>query len=63
LTPQEGETIYDPATGAGGMLLSAVAYVRERGGDTLENPVFTNNDRLSTFDVVLANPPYSIKQW
>jgi len=30
-------------------------------GDTLENPVFTENDRLMTFDVVLANPPYSIK--
>jgi type I restriction enzyme M protein len=32
-------------------------------GDTLENPVFTEHDRLATFDVVLANPPYSIKQW
>jgi type I restriction enzyme M protein len=32
-------------------------------GDTLERPAFTENDRLATFDVVLANPPYSIKQW
>ena len=32
-------------------------------GDTLENPAFTDHDRLATFDVVLANPPYSIKQW
>lgn len=33
-------------------------------GDTLERPAFTNpNDGLATFDVVLANPPYSIKQW
>jgi len=32
-------------------------------GDTLEHPVFTDRDRLRTFDVVLANPPYSIKQW
>jgi type I restriction enzyme M protein len=32
-------------------------------GDTLENPVFSEHDRLATFDVVLANPPYSIKQW
>jgi type I restriction enzyme M protein len=31
--------------------------------DTLESPAFTDNDRLMTFDVVLANPPYSIKQW
>ena len=32
-------------------------------GDTLERPTFTERDRLRTFDVVLANPPYSIKQW
>jgi len=32
-------------------------------GDTLERPAFLDDDRLSTFDVVLANPPYSIKQW
>jgi len=32
-------------------------------GDTLERPAFTEHDRLMTFDVVLANPPYSIKQW
>ncbi|HEY7767815.1 class I SAM-dependent DNA methyltransferase [Longimicrobium sp.] len=32
-------------------------------GDTLAAPAFAENDRLRTFDVVLANPPYSIKQW
>lgn len=32
-------------------------------GDTLANPAFTEHDRLRTFDMVLANPPYSIKQW
>jgi type I restriction enzyme M protein len=32
-------------------------------GDTLERPAFTEHDRLMTFGVVLANPPYSIKQW
>ncbi|RLD06933.1 MAG: SAM-dependent DNA methyltransferase [Chloroflexi bacterium] len=32
-------------------------------GDTLERPAFTEDDRLMTFDVILANPPYSIKQW
>jgi type I restriction enzyme M protein len=32
-------------------------------GDTLAAPAFTERDRLRTFDVVLANPPYSIKQW
>lgn len=32
-------------------------------GDTLDRPVFTEGDRLRTFNVVLANPPYSIKRW
>jgi type I restriction enzyme M protein len=32
-------------------------------GNTLSSPAFTARDRLRTFDVVLANPPYSIKKW
>jgi len=32
-------------------------------GDTLSEPKFVEGDRLQRFDVVLANPPYSIKQW
>lgn len=32
-------------------------------GDTLADPKFVKGDRLQQFDVVLANPPYSIKQW
>jgi type I restriction enzyme M protein len=32
-------------------------------GNTLSNPAFVERDRLRTFDVVLANPPYSIKKW
>jgi type I restriction enzyme M protein len=32
-------------------------------GDTLDRPLFLNGDQLRQFDVVLANPPYSIKQW
>lgn len=33
-------------------------------GDTLATPAFHDNSgRLRTFDVVLANPPYSIKAW
>lgn len=31
--------------------------------DTLERPAFTKGGRVQRFDVVLANPPYSIKQW
>jgi type I restriction enzyme M protein len=32
-------------------------------GDILSEPKFIENDRLMQFNVVLANPPYSIKQW
>lgn len=31
--------------------------------DTLSSPAFTEGSKLKTFDVVLANPPYSIKEW
>ena len=36
------------------------SIVRE---DTLAHPAFVDGSRLRKFDVVLANPPYSIKQW
>ena len=32
-------------------------------GDTLRDPKFTQNDRLETFDCVIANPPFSLKEW
>ena len=32
-------------------------------GDTLAEPGLMQNDQLKTFNVVLANPPYSIKSW
>lgn len=100
LEPQPGERIYDPTVGTGGMLISALAEVKRRGGDTrtlglygqelinitaaiarmnlvlhgvedfqivagntLSDPAFIEGDRLQTFDLVLANPPYSIKKW
>lgn len=31
--------------------------------DTLEHPKFLEGSQLRKFDIVLANPPYSIKQW
>lgn len=31
--------------------------------DTLTDPGFIKNGHLQQFDIVLANPPYSIKQW
>lgn len=32
-------------------------------GDTLAAPAFIENDELKKFNVILANPPYSIKAW
>jgi type I restriction enzyme M protein len=32
-------------------------------GDTLANPAFLYKDELQKFNVILANPPYSIKAW
>lgn len=32
-------------------------------GDTLAQPAFVENDELKKFNVILANPPYSIKAW
>ncbi|MCU7931381.1 MAG: type I restriction-modification system subunit M [Candidatus Thiodiazotropha sp. (ex Codakia rugifera)] len=32
-------------------------------GDTLAEPKFIEKDQLKQFDVIFANPPYSIKKW
>lgn len=100
LKPQPGESIYDPTCGSAGMLISAVAYLKQQNkewrnlsiygqeivtltstiarmnlllhgvqdfqivnADTLKTPAFTDHAKLQQFDLVLANPPYSIKQW
>lgn len=100
LQPQSGESIYDPTCGSAGMLISSIAYLKDRGkewrnvslfgqeivtltsaigrmnlllhgvqdfnivnGDTLASPAFIKNGKLQQFDLILANPPYSIKQW
>ena len=34
-----------------------------RRGDTLREPKFIVNDRLEQFDCVIANPPFSLKEW
>ncbi|WNJ19923.1 class I SAM-dependent DNA methyltransferase [Pontibacter sp. G13] len=100
LDPHEGETIYDPACGTGGMLLECVDHLKDakedyrtlklfgqeknltsssiarmnmflhgiedfqiQRGDTLRNPAFFEADGLKTFDCVIANPPFSLKEW
>lgn len=32
-------------------------------GDTIKEPKFTNKDQLQKFDVVVANPPFSLDKW
>ncbi len=100
LDPQDGESIYDPACGTGGMLLECVNYLKHNDedyrtlklygqeknltsstiarmnmflhgiedfkvvrGDTLRKPAFFDADGLQTFDCVIANPPFSLKEW
>ena len=43
--------------------LHGIEDFRIERGDTLAEPKLVERDRLMRFDVVLANPPYSIKQW
>lgn len=100
LNPQEGESVYDPACGTGGMLLECVDHLKESGKDyrtlklfgqeknltsssiarmnmflhgmedfqivredTLRYPAFFDSDGLKKFDCVIANPPFSLKDW
>ncbi|MFP6142640.1 type I restriction-modification system subunit M [Helicobacter pylori] len=43
---------------------SATAYIAKGGSSTLSNPFFTTeNGMLKTFDYVVANPPFSLKNW
>lgn len=102
LDPQNGESVYDPACGTGGMLLEALNHVRRSGGrvemllgklygqeknlttssiarinlflhgvedfhivrgDTLRQPAFHSQDHLQQFEVVIANPPFSLEKW
>lgn len=43
--------------------LHGIEDFRIERGDTLSEPKLVQGDQLMKFDVVLANPPYSIKQW
>ena len=45
------------------LFLHGVEEFRIINDDTLLRPGFLEAGELKTFDVVLANPPYSIKQW
>ena len=45
------------------LVIHGVSDFHIASGNTLANPAFAEGDALRTFDVVLANPPYSIKKW
>ena len=45
------------------LVLHGVEDFRIAVGNVLSNPAFVEQDRLMHFDVVFANPPYSIKTW
>ena len=45
------------------MFLHDVASARIDWGDTLRNPTLLEGDQLMKFDVVAANPPFSLDKW
>ncbi len=45
------------------MLLHGIVNAQIKIGDTLNNPQFTTDGMLETFDVCVANPPFSQKNW
>ena len=51
------------AIGRMNLFLHGVKDFEIANDDTLKYPAFTEHGKLKTFDIVLANPPYSIKQW
>jgi type I restriction enzyme M protein len=57
LDPREGESIYDPACGTGGMLLEAIHHVRENHGDdrTLWGKLFGQEKNLTTSAIARMN--------
>ncbi len=57
LDPKEGETIYDPACGTGGMLLAAVDHVKQKHGDVkrLWGKLFGQEKNLTTSSIARMN--------
>lgn len=57
LDPKEGESIYDPACGTGGMLLESIHHVKEHHGDdrTLWGKLFGQEKNLTTSSIARMN--------
>ena len=45
------------------MFLHGIEDFQIMRGDTLRNPAFFEADGIKTFDCVIANPPFSLKDW
>ena len=45
------------------MYLHEISDAKIEWGDTLRKPLHIENDRLMKFDVVVANPPFSLDKW
>ncbi len=45
------------------MFLHEINDAKIEWGDTLRNPLHLENDHLKKFDVVVANPPFSLDKW
>lgn len=45
------------------MFLHGQDAARIEWGDTLNNPMLVENDHLMQFDVIVANPPFSLDKW
>lgn len=45
------------------MFLHGIEDFEIKRGDTLSEPKFIEDDQLQKFNVIMANPPYSIKRW
>ena len=60
-----GQEINDLTSAIGRMnlFLHGISDFQIVTGDTLKAPAFVEGGRVQQFDLVLANPPYSIKQW
>ena len=54
---RQGESIYDPACGTGGMLLEAIHHVRDQHGDTrtLWGKLFGQEKNLTTSAIARMN--------
>ncbi len=45
------------------MLLHGILNSRIEKGDTIRNPRLVEEDKLLLFDIVIANPPFSLSNW